>query len=138
MYAEIGRELEKAGLDSINQRAVVSGKRKLALLARASAAVLITPADPNVHLAALPANLFLVEAAMQHGAATAKSPGKSSQPPRRSFEERAQWTADLFLRLQQADAAKNAALGAQYKAHANAHNHVHNRPELAEASARQS
>jgi phytoene synthase len=125
VYAEIGRELEKAGLDSINQRAVVSAKRKLALLARASAAVLFTPADPTVHMEALPANLFLVEAAMQHAAV----PAKSSQPPRRTFEERAQWTADLFLRLQQAEAAKNSALDVQRKAYA----HAHGRRESAES-----
>ena len=126
VYAEIGRELEKAGLDSINQRAVVSGKRKLALLARASAAVLIAPADPTVHLAALPANLFLVEAAMQHS----PKPGKSERSPRRTFEERAQWTADLFLRLQQADAAKTAALDVQRKSYTR----VHGRHEPAEMS----
>ena len=55
VYAEIGRELEKAGLDSINHRAVVSGKRKLALLARATGAALVAPADPTLHFDALPA-----------------------------------------------------------------------------------
>ena len=138
VYAEIGRELEKAGLDSINRRAVVSGKRKLALLARASAAVLIAPADPNVHLAPLPANLFLVEAAVQHGAtATAAKPAKptaASQPPRRTFEERAQWTADLFLRLQQADAAKTPGADEQRRAYA----HTHGRREPADVPSTQS
>jgi phytoene synthase len=119
VYAEIGRELEKAGHDSINRRAVVSGKRKLVLLARATSAMLIAPADPHVRLAALPANQFLVEAAMQLGNAKPALAPDASQPPRRSFEERAQWTADLFLRLQQADAAKTAARDAQYLAHAN-------------------
>ena len=124
VYAEIGRELEKAGLDSINRRAVVSGRRKLVLLARATSAMLIAPANPNVELAALPANQFLVEAAMQQGGEKTGAQGgtklNTSQPPRRSFEERARWTAELFERLQQADAAKTAARDAQYIAHANA------------------
>ena len=80
-------------------------------------------------MAALPANLFLVEAAMQHGTTLAK-PAKPSQPPRRTFEERAQWTADLFLRLQQADAAKTTALDAQRKTYAQSHG----RHEPAEAA----
>lgn len=130
VYAEIGRELEKTGFDSINQRAVVSGKRKLALLAKASAAMLITPADPTVHMPSLPANVFLVEAAMQHNI----SPAKFSQPSRRTFEERAKWTTDLFLRLQQADTAKTSALGSQRDVYARAHG----RHEAAEASSVQS
>ncbi len=130
VYAEIGRELEKAGFDSVNQRAVVSGKRKLALLTKASAAMLITPADPTVHIAALPANIFLVEAAMQHGTSGAKF----SQSSHRTFEERAKWTTDLFLRLQQADTAKTSALGSQRDVYARAHG----RHEVAEASSVQS
>ena len=99
VYAEIGRELEKTGLDSINRRAVVSSARKLALLVRASGAMLVVPADPKHHLPALPANEFLVKAAklpVQHG----ETPGT---PPRRSFSERAQWAAELFERLERAD-----------------------------------
>ena len=34
LYAEIGRELERGGLDSISRRAVVSTDRKLKVLAR--------------------------------------------------------------------------------------------------------
>jgi phytoene synthase len=43
VYAEIGREVEAAGADSVNKRAVVSGRRKLALLARASTAAVVAP-----------------------------------------------------------------------------------------------
>jgi 15-cis-phytoene synthase len=99
VYAEIGRALEKTGLDSINHRAVVSGARKLALLARASGAVLISPADPKRQIPSLAANQFLVEAA--------KLPSQAgtmpSTPPRRSFDERARWAAELFERLERAD-----------------------------------
>ncbi len=94
VYAEIGRVLERAGLDSVNHRAVVSGGRKLALLARASGAALIAPADSSYELAALPANEFLVQAA------TVPAPSDVSKATRRrSFDERAQWAAELFERL---------------------------------------
>lgn len=103
VYAEIGRQLEKSGLDSINHRAVVSGARKLALLARASGAALIAPADPKCELPALPANQFLVDAArLPSGTA----PRVSS---RRSFDERARWAAELFERLERADMAREDA-----------------------------
>jgi 15-cis-phytoene synthase len=99
VYAEIGRALEKTGLDSVNHRAVVSGARKLALLARASGAVLMSPADPKRQIPSLAANQFLVDAA--------KLPAEAgtipSAPPQRSFNERAQWAAELFERLERAD-----------------------------------
>lgn len=97
VYAEIGRELEKTGLDSINHRAVVSGARKWALLARASGAALIAPANPKHELPALPANQFLIDAAkLPSGTAPSASPS-------RSFDERARWAAELFERLERAD-----------------------------------
>ena len=103
VYAEIGRQLEKAGLDSINHRAVVSGKRKLALLARASGAAILLPADPKQHFAALPENLFLVQAAKLPQGDT---PLTTAQPARRTFEERARWTAELFERLEHSKASR--------------------------------
>jgi len=120
VYAEIGRELEKAGLDSVNHRAVVSGKRKLALLARASAAALLAPADPNLHFSALPANQFLVTAAKLPAGDT---PPSASQSKRRSFEERARWTAELFERLERADQAKHASAQEHAVAYAKSHGH---------------
>ena len=117
VYAEIGRELEKAGLDSINHRAVVSGKRKLALLARASGAALMVPADPTLHFDALPANQFLVAAAKLPAGNT---PTAGAQAPRRTFEERARWTAELFERLETADAQRSSARKAHVAAHAKA------------------
>jgi len=120
VYAEIGRELEKAGLDSVNHRAVVSGKRKLALLARASAAVLLAPADPNLHFSALPANQFLVTAAKLPASDV---PLPANQSKRRSFEERARWTAELFERLERADQAKGASAQAHAAAYAKSHGH---------------
>lgn len=94
VYAEIGYELRRGGLDSVNQRAVVSGRRKLTLLARASGAAWRLPADPDREMATLPANRFLVEAACAESGLP-----KQKSRQRRSIDERMQWTAELFERL---------------------------------------
>ena len=131
VYAEIGRELEKAGLDSVNHRAVVSGKRKLALLARASGAALISPADPKHHFAALPANQFLVAAAKLPPGDVLEA---LAEPPRRSFEERARWTSELFERLERSDAARSTSAQAQAAAYAKAHGHTPIQSEVKQVS----
>ncbi len=103
VYAEIGREIERGGLDSINHRAVVSGRRKLGLLARACGAALLAPADPTTTLAPLAANQFLVDAALD------QAPSSTSHPTRRrSFEERAAWAGDLLERLARQDLERGA------------------------------
>jgi 15-cis-phytoene synthase len=90
VYAEIGRQVERLGQDSINQRAVVSGQRKLALIARASSAALIAPASGKVRPRPLPAIQFLVDAAVR-----APRPTTSTA---RSFDDRMGWMFDLFER----------------------------------------
>lgn len=60
IYAEIGRELERMGHDSVSRRAVVSGRRKTSLMTRALAATpRIMALDPAP---ALPETSFLVDA----------------------------------------------------------------------------
>jgi 15-cis-phytoene synthase len=63
VYAEIGHQLQREGLDSINHRTVVQRRRKLALIARATGAALLAPAEPQAGLVPLPAIQFLVSAA---------------------------------------------------------------------------
>jgi phytoene synthase len=63
VYAEIGEQLSRSGLDSINQRTVVPRSRKLALLARAAGAAFVAPAGQTQVMAPLPAIAYLVEAA---------------------------------------------------------------------------
>jgi 15-cis-phytoene synthase len=46
VYAEIGRALQAQGLDSVNRRAVVRTRRKLALIGRAAAALVFAPGHP--------------------------------------------------------------------------------------------
>lgn len=62
VYAEIGRQVEHQGLDSVSQRAVVSRQRKLALIARATAAAFAPSGGKRSALAALPAVQYLVDA----------------------------------------------------------------------------
>ena len=89
VYAEIGRELGRRGLDSVNQRAVVSMPRKLARLLQSSAAILVPPGHPVSAGAAsqpLPAVRFLVEAAA------------SSELPARTYYQRTLRVLELFER----------------------------------------
>lgn len=89
VYAEIGRELERNGLDAINHRAVVTGRRKLRLIARASLAAVQAPAGDPVPPAPLVAVQFLVDAA-----AVAVKGGVGEQ----GFDARLAWFFDLLER----------------------------------------
>jgi phytoene synthase len=86
VYAEIGVQLQRDGLDSVNRRAVVSKRRKLALLARAAGATL-RPPPPLIGVPALAAVQFLVDAAAKPVLAAAVLP-TPAVAPRRSFDER--------------------------------------------------
>ncbi len=86
VYAEIGEQLQRDGLDSVNQRVVVSKQRKLALMARASGALLSTPGVASTCLPELPAISFLVEAC---AITAAQAPAPSG---------RIEWMIDLMER----------------------------------------
>ena len=96
LYAEIGHEVARRGLDSVAQRARVPARRKAWLLLRALAQ--LAPAPAPQPLPALPANRFLVDAAVAMA-----PPAVATQPARRSVAERVVWTAELFARLEQRD-----------------------------------
>ena len=100
VYAEIGREVERHGLDAISHRAVVSKQRKLALIARATAAAVRAPARANSVLPVLPAVRFLVDAVAAVTAVTAQEQAKpaSRGTAARSFDERVGWVIELFER----------------------------------------
>ncbi len=95
VYAEIGHQLVRDGLDSVNHRAVVSSRRKLALIARASGAAVLAPHAQTQPMVALPEVQFLVDAAAH--AANAPVVG---MVPHRTFDERMAWACDLHARLQ--------------------------------------
>jgi 15-cis-phytoene synthase len=101
LYAEIGRELERGGLDSISKRAVVSNRRKLAVLARMLALIETewTPARRLGPMDQFDETRFLVDA-------VAASPLRDAGPPKvkaRPVEDRVVWVIDLFARLERRD-----------------------------------
>ena len=87
VYAEIGRVVEAAGMDSVSQRAVVHKHRKLVLMARACTAALVAPRSSQTP-PPIDAVRFLVDAAA------------SDDLPARNFYERTVRMIDLFERLQ--------------------------------------
>ena len=99
VYAEIGVQLARTGLNSIDHRSVVSTPRKLALIARATATALKAPAVPAVPLSPVPAIHYLVDIVRRD-----RDEVEDMVPtavPHRSFDERIEWMVDLFERLEQ-------------------------------------
>lgn len=104
VYAEIGRELERSGLDSVTRRAVVSGWRKVGLLGHAwLAARLATARSPAPALAE---TQFLLDAVASNPAAAL---------PRRipwwDLSEQLGRTIELFEDLERRDRAHRIASG---------------------------
>lgn len=93
LYAEIGREILRLNSNSVDSRAVVTGRRKLALLAWAtlSGQAIV----PGLSAEPLEETRFLVDAV------------RSCSPPRPqpgpTFGARAEWATDLLLRLETGD-----------------------------------
>lgn len=97
IYAEIGREVARAGHDAVAQRAIVPGRRKLRLLADAFACA--WAAHDGAPERVEPAARFLLDA-------VAASPAPSSAVStarRRTAVEQAVWVLDLFERLERRD-----------------------------------
>jgi len=115
VYAEIGCQLRRNGLDSINHRVVVSKQRKLALMARAAGAAMLPAGAIAQNLPVLPAVRFLVDAAAQSAQAsqpaeTAETSTRDPQlrPLRRPVGERAGWVIALHERTALARKQANA------------------------------
>jgi len=90
VYAEIGRAVERQGLDAVSTRAIVSGRRKVWLAGRA----VIEAGLPQGSAAAAPlaATAFLVDAVAASSV--------SAIPLRRGVTEHVEWLVDLFTRLE--------------------------------------
>lgn len=110
LYASIGHEVARGGMDSITRRAVVPRHRKAWLLVRALAH--LAPGRAALDEPCLPANRFLVEAAvLARPAVTLARPAASARQARglaalevaRRIDERAAWVIDLFDRLERRD-----------------------------------
>jgi len=99
LYAEIGREVERHGFDSVARRAVVPGARKARLLARALAASIGAPRRASAP--PLPETRFLVEA-------VASAPAHASGPQAIAWwnlYDRIVRVIDLFERLERRERA---------------------------------
>jgi phytoene synthase len=97
IYAEIGREIERQGFDSVSHRAVVAASGKMRLLGDAFVRSFSAHGSVLDHVE--PAARFLVDAvaaASPPTAAVAKPRGKSAV-------ESAVWVLDLFERLERRD-----------------------------------
>ena len=90
LYASIGREVERAGGDSISARAQVPAPRKLAGMARSLAALVSSTAEASAP--PLAAARFLVAAA---AAAPPSVPARRT----RTYDEQVAWVIDLMSRL---------------------------------------
>jgi phytoene synthase len=99
VYAEIGRQLEREGLNSVDHRTVVSKPRKLYLIARATAVAVNAPAVGALAMTAEPAIAFLVQSVVD---AQGRMPRRQAwRIPQRNFEERVEWMVNLLGRLEE-------------------------------------
>jgi phytoene synthase len=105
VYAEIGQQVRRLALDSVNHRAVVPGSRKLVLIAQSTGSWLLPPRATLPEPRPLPAIQFLVDAAVAGEASDATVPASSARVavPSRSFDEKMIWASDLFARLAEHD-----------------------------------
>jgi phytoene synthase len=96
IYAEIGHQLRRDGLNPVDRRAVVGRSRKLALLSRAWWPLL--PSSELAQRPPLPAIAYLVDVCVQAGATPVElRPGRAL---RRPVGERVIWMIELFERQQ--------------------------------------
>lgn len=101
LYAEIGREVERSGLDSVSSRAVVSTGRKLAVLARmlAFSETEWAPAkDLPARFGDMAETRFLIDAII---ATPLRETPVVPQP--KPIEDKVAWLVDLFSRLERRD-----------------------------------
>lgn len=101
LYAEIGREVERRGYDCVTQRAVVSGRRKAALLARAMVDVATASTGPEAP--PLEETRFLVDAV------TAAPEILGAPTTSRGVHGSAVWVLDLFEQLARREALRARA-----------------------------
>lgn len=94
LYAEIGREVERNGHDSVTQRARVSGRRKLGLLARSIGLSLAPPREDRSP--ALAAVNFMIHA-------VGATPAPARRPAKGSLVGNAIGVLDMYERLARAE-----------------------------------
>ncbi len=105
LYAEIGHEVKRQGLDSVSRRAVVPAARKAWLLTRAL--IELNPAVGSESAPVLQATRFLVDAAARPAPASARA--APELPSRWSVTDRVVWVIELFERLERRERQREAA-----------------------------
>lgn len=105
LYAEIGREVERAELDSISKRAVVSTKRKLTVLSRQLVSLGTAQAAAQMSTPPLAETQFLIDAVVAMPRRDRASPIRS-----KPIEDRVVWVLDLFTRLERRDQMQRGRL----------------------------
>lgn len=93
LYSEIGRQVERQGLDSISRRAVVPPQRKLQLLAPILGKAVLSPR--YVPAPPLEETRFLVDAVV------AATPPQSVAKQAAGVSDRVVWVAELFGQLEE-------------------------------------
>jgi 15-cis-phytoene synthase len=101
IYAEIGKQVERMGMDSVSKRAVVSSRRKSLLMVAACGAAIQSPARSRAVLKPLPEVQFLLDAI--HEAPLVHSFAHAVAPQKRTLFGRVVWVADLFDRMAERD-----------------------------------
>jgi phytoene synthase len=99
LYAEIGLEVGRRGMDSVSGRAVVSGRRKVRVL-MAGLPRMLLPLRPLSGVC-MPEGEFLVAAVAAVAQSEPIAPLVSSRPSWPSIADRLRWTIELFERLEQ-------------------------------------
>ncbi len=112
LYAEIGRELERMGLDSVTRRAFVPWRRKARILADAVLASTRTPT--RLDATVLAEARFLLDALGPHAPRAATAPVESPRERQRwpRVEDRIVWLIGLFERLERLERARAPDSGA--------------------------
>jgi phytoene synthase len=105
LYAEIGHELQRRGLDSVNQRAIVPWQRKARILADAVLAA--TRGAASVSATILDEARYLLDSTSEAGSYLAAVPAGSARGRSRwpRVEDRVIWLIDLFERLERRERA---------------------------------
>ncbi len=101
LYTEIGRQVERNGLDSVSQRAVVGPSRKLQLVTQALTAKFdkgtVASESP------VPETAFLVEAVTNEGWWKTRRSLDNNTGVRPSLDDRISWVIGLFADLERRD-----------------------------------
>ena len=103
VYAEIGRELERHGLDSVSRRVRVSTSRKLALVGQALVSSMMTMGRDRAHPPLAQAS-YLVDAVTSHAIGAGPAHGRrQATVPGGALEVRLLRFLDLIERLERRD-----------------------------------